>query len=34
MSGVDISEVIIIIVVFGVGVGGFLWAALKDDNKE
>jgi len=30
MSDVDISEVIMLIIVFGVGVGGFLWAALKD----
>jgi len=32
-TGVDIAEVIIIIVVFAVGVGGFLYAALKDDEK-
>ncbi len=32
MSGVDISEVIILIVVFIVGVGGFLWAATKEDE--
>jgi nitrogen fixation-related uncharacterized protein len=32
MSGVDISEVVLLIVVFSVGVGGFLWAALKEDK--
>jgi len=31
MSGVDIFEIILLIVVFIVGVGGFVWAALKDD---
>jgi hypothetical protein len=31
MSDVDISEVILLIVVFAVGVGGFIWAATKED---
>jgi hypothetical protein len=33
LSGVDIAEVILLIVVFAVGVGGFIWAATKDDDK-
>lgn len=32
MSEVDISEVIIIVIVFVIGVGGFIWAATKDEN--
>ena len=31
MSEVGIAEVIIIVVVFAVGVGGFLYAATRDD---
>ncbi len=31
MSGVDIAEVIILVVVFAIGVGGFIKAASKDD---
>ncbi len=31
LTGVDISEIILLIVVFAVGVGGFIWAALKED---
>ena len=34
MSDVDIGEIIMLIIVFGSGVGGFLWVALKDDDKE
>ena len=30
-TGVDIAEVILIVAVVGVGVGGFIWAALKED---
>jgi len=30
VSGVDIFEVILLVAVFGVGVGGFIWAAMKD----
>ena len=30
-TGVDIAEVILLAVVFIVGVGGFLWAATKED---
>ncbi len=30
MGGVDIFEIVLLIVVFGVGVGGFLYAAYKD----
>jgi hypothetical protein len=32
MSGVGIAEVIIIVVVFAIGVGGFLYVATKDDK--
>ncbi len=32
LSGVDIAEVILLIVVFAVGVGGFIWAATKEDK--
>jgi len=31
MTGVDIAEVILIVAVFIVGVGGFIYAALKED---
>ena len=31
-SGVDIAEVMLIVIVFAIGVGGFLYAALKDDK--
>ncbi len=31
MSDVDISEVVLLIIVFAVGVGGFIWAATKED---
>jgi len=31
MSDVGVFEVVLLIGVFAVGVGGFLWAALKDD---
>ncbi len=31
MSGVDISEIILLVVVFAIGVGGFIWAATKED---
>jgi len=30
MSSVDIFEVILLIIVFVVGVGGFIWAAVKE----
>ena len=30
-TGVDIAEVILLVVVVAVGVGGFIWAAIKDD---
>ncbi len=33
MNGVDIAEVILLVIVFAVGVGGFIWAATKDDDK-
>jgi hypothetical protein len=33
-SGLDIAEVFLIIVVFVIGVGGFMYAALKDDDKK
>ncbi|ADN10195.1 hypothetical protein Saut_2153 [Sulfurimonas autotrophica DSM 16294] len=31
MSDVDISEVVLLVIVFTVGVGGFIWAATKED---
>ena len=31
LSGVDIAEVILLVIVFAVGVGGFIWAAAKED---
>jgi len=34
MSGVDISEVVLLVIVFAVGVGGFIWAATKEDEKK
>jgi hypothetical protein len=33
MSGVDIAEVVLIVIVFVVGVGGFIYAATKDEEK-
>ncbi len=30
MSDVGVFEVVLLVAVFAVGVGGFLWAALKD----
>ncbi len=30
-TGVDIAEVILLVIVFAVGVGGFMWAATKED---
>ena len=30
-TGVDIAEVILLVIVFAVGVGGFIWAAIKED---
>jgi hypothetical protein len=30
-TGVDIAEVILLVVVVSVGVGGFIWAATKED---
>lgn len=31
-TGVDIAEVVIVVAVFAVGVGGFLYAALKEEK--
>jgi len=31
LTGVDITEIILLIGVVGVGLGGFIWAAMKDD---
>lgn len=31
MSGVDIAEVVILVIVFSIGVGGFVYAATKED---
>jgi len=33
LSGVDIGEIILIVTVFVVGVGSFMYFALKDDDK-
>jgi len=30
-TGVDIFEVVVIVIVFAVGVGGFIYAATKED---
>jgi uncharacterized membrane protein YsdA (DUF1294 family) len=32
MSSVDIAEVVLLVLVFLGGVGGFIWAAFKDDK--
>jgi len=31
LTTVDIGEIILLVVVFAVGVGGFIWAATKED---
>jgi len=31
LTGVDIGEIILIVIVFVVGVGGFVYAATKED---
>ena len=31
MSSIDIAEIVILVVVFAVGVGGFIYAATKED---
>lgn len=31
-TGTDIAEVILIVAVFAIGVGGFMYAALKEDK--
>ena len=31
LTSVDISEVILLVLVFAIGVGGFIWAATKED---
>jgi len=31
LTGVDISEIILLALVFAIGVGGFIWAATKED---
>ncbi len=33
-TAVDIGEVVLLVIVFAVGVGGFIWAATKDDEKK
>jgi len=33
LSGVDIGEIILIVTVFTVGVGSFMYLALKDDDN-
>jgi len=33
MSGIDIGEIILLVIVFVVGVGGFVYVATKDDEK-
>ena len=34
MSGVEIFQLIFLVIVFVVGVGGFIKAATSDDEKE
>ena len=34
MSGIDISEVVILVIVFLVGVGGFIYAATGDEKEK
>jgi len=31
MGGIDIAEIVILVIVFAVGVGGFIYAATKED---
>lgn len=31
LTGVDISEIILLVLVFAIGVGSFIWAATKED---
>jgi hypothetical protein len=31
MSSVDIAEVVILVIVFAIGVGGFIYAATKEN---
>jgi len=31
LTSVDISEVILLFLVFAIGVGGFIWATTKED---
>ncbi len=33
MSSVDISEVVLLVIVFAIGVGGFIWAATKEEKE-
>ncbi len=33
MSSVDISEVVLLVFVFAIGVGGFIWAATKEEKE-
>jgi len=34
MSGIDMSEIILLVIVFTIGVGGFIWAATKEEDKN
>lgn len=34
MSGIDVSEIILLVIVFAIGVGGFIWAATKEEDKN
>jgi len=34
MTTVDIGEVVLIVIVFTVGVGGFIYAATNDDGDK
>ena len=34
MSAIDIGEIILLTIVFAVGVGGFIYAATKEDDKK
>jgi len=34
MSGIDMGEIILLVIVFAIGVGGFIWAATKEEDKN
>ena len=34
LTGIDIAEIIFIVTIFAVGVGSFVYLAVKDDDKD